>query len=118
MAWHNQTGKKGELMAADWLREQGFTILELNWRYSYYEIDIIASKGEVLHFIEVKTRNSLLFGHPEEDVSEKKIESIMNAAEEFLETIPEWPGIQYDILSITLLKDQAPEFFFVEDVYL
>jgi putative endonuclease len=118
MAWHNETGKKGELLASEWLRKQGFEILELNWRFSYYEIDIIASQAGILHFIEVKTRKSLLFGNPEDDVSDKKLESLMNAAEEYLERNPCRLRVQYDVLSITMLRDREPEFYFVQDVYL
>lgn len=54
MAWHNETGKTGEKLAADWLEKKGFTILEKNWRHKRLEVDIIAEKDNLLHFIEVK----------------------------------------------------------------
>jgi len=117
MARHNETGKKGELLAATWLKEQYYDVLYVNWRHSRYEIDIIASRNNVLHFIEVKTRSSIAFGHPEESVSKKKFSSMMNAAEEFLIQHSEWKRIQYDVLSITKLKDKPVEYFFIEDVY-
>ena len=117
MAEHNETGKTGELLAAEWLRENQYNILFVNWRYSRYEIDIIASRNDILHFIEVKTRSNVAFGHPEESVSKKKFGSLMNAAEEFLEKHPGWTRIQYDVLSITKLKDQPVEYFLIEDVY-
>jgi putative endonuclease len=117
MARHNETGKKGELLAATWLKEHGYDILYINWRYSYYEIDIIASRNEILHFIEVKTRNSITFGHPEESVSKKKFSSLMNAAEEFMFRHSGWKRIQYDVLSITKLKDHPVEYFLIEDMY-
>ncbi|MFM9908090.1 MAG: YraN family protein, partial [Chitinophagaceae bacterium] len=84
MASHNETGKKGEELAAAWLEESGFCLLHRNWRHSHYEIDIIATKSNKVHFIEVKTRSSNRFGFPEESVSDKKIENLMQAAEEFL----------------------------------
>lgn len=117
MAGHNETGKTGELLAAAWLKENQYNILYVNWRYSHYEIDIIASRNDILHFIEVKTRSSIAFGYPEESVSKKKFGSLMNAAEEFLAKYPEWTRIQYDVLSITKLKDQPVEYFLIEDVY-
>lgn len=117
MAKHNETGKKGESMAVAWLAQHGYTILHVNWRHSHYEIDIVASKNEVLHIIEVKTRNSLTFGHPEESVSKKKFNSLMSAAEEYLLQHTEWKRVQYDVLSITQLKDQPVEYFFIEDVH-
>jgi putative endonuclease len=117
MAKHNETGKRGESLALDWLSKHHYEILFVNWRHSHFEIDIIANKGETLHFIEVKTRNGNTFGHPEESISDKKLLSIMNAAEEFLFRYPEWKNIQYDVLSITLPKNQPIEYFLIEDVY-
>jgi putative endonuclease len=117
MARHNETGKNGELLAAGWLKERGYNILHINWRYSHYEIDIIATYQETLHFIEVKTRLSMTFGHPEESVSKKKFNSLMNGADEYLFQHPQWKRVQYDILSITKLKDKPVEYFLIEDVY-
>jgi len=118
MATHNETGKKGEALAVDWLKRTGFMILHQNWRHSHYEIDIIALKENILHFIEVKTRRSYRFGFPEESVSMKKMNHLMQAAEEFMYQNPGWKRIQYDILSIILMNKKEPEFFLIEDVYL
>ena len=118
MATHNETGKKGEALAVDWLKLTGFTILHQNWRHSHYEIDIIAMKENILHFIEVKTRRSQRFGFPEESVSKKKMSHLMLAAEEFMYQYPGWKRIRYDILSIILLNKKEPEYFLIEDVYL
>ena len=118
MASHNQTGSTGEAMAVKYFTDSGFVILHQNWRHSHWEVDIIASKETILHFIEVKTRRTKKFGHPEEAVSKKKIQNLINAAEEFLYQQPQWKRIQFDILSITILKDEPVEYFFIEDVYL
>jgi putative endonuclease len=118
MANHNTTGITGEAMAVHHLTEQGFAILHQNWRHSHWEVDIIASKENVLHFIEVKTRRTKKFGHPEEAVSKKKIRNLINASEEYLYQFPQWQRIQFDILSITILKNEPVEYFFIEDVFL
>ena len=118
MARHNARGKKGELLAASYLKELGFIILHVNWRHSHYEIDIIAAHDERLHIVEVKTRYTTTFGYPEEGVSKKKFKNLMNGVEEFLFQHPEWKNIQYDILSITCLKNKPVEFYLIEDVYL
>jgi putative endonuclease len=118
MAQHNQTGTTGEAMAIAHLAQNGFTLLHQNWRYGHWEVDIIASKDKVLHFIEVKTRRTKKFGHPEEAVSKKKIQNLINASEEFLYQFPQWTRIQFDILSITILKNEPVEYFFIEDVFL
>ncbi|MBZ4190468.1 YraN family protein [Niabella beijingensis] len=118
MATHNQLGKHGEQLAAAYLEEKAYTILFRNWRYSYYEIDIIASQNNKLHFIEVKTRSSSRFGHPEESVTKKKFRYLQQAADEFLHQHPGHYRIQYDILSITFRPHQPPEYFLIEDVFL
>lgn len=116
MAKHLDTGRKGEELAAEWLLAQGFVILHQNWKHSYFELDIIASKDNILHFIEVKTRTTDTYGYPEEGVTAKKLERLMNAGEEFLYQHSEWKRIQYNILSIRLHRYKAPDYFFLEDI--
>lgn len=118
MAHHNNTGFIGEQMAAGYLLKNGFAILHQNWRHSHWEVDFIASIGNTLHFIEVKTRRTKKFGFPEEDVTKKKMLNLINASEEYLFLNPEWKVIQFDVLSITILNKQPVEFFFIEDVYV
>jgi len=118
MAQHNVTGNTGEALAAAYLSEKAFHILHRNWRHGHWEVDIIAEKDNVLHFVEVKTRRTKKFGHPEESVGKKKMQNLINAAEAFVYQNPQWKRIQFDILSITILKDEAVEYFLIEDVYL
>ena len=56
MARHMKTGELGEKLAVAFFLKKGFIILHKNWRHSHWEVDIIASHIDVLHFIEVKTR--------------------------------------------------------------
>ena len=51
-----ERGAAGEAFTVDWLRSNGFLIVERNWRYDHYEVDIIATRRGVMHFVEVKTR--------------------------------------------------------------
>ena len=118
MALHTDFGKKGEDLAAGWLADRGFAVLCRNWRHGRHEIDVIAGREGILHFIEIKTRRSTTYGHPEESVDRKKLEHVLEAAAGWLHR---WPGhrrIQYDVLAITAKKDAAPEFALFEDVYL
>jgi putative endonuclease len=117
MAAHNELGKKGEALATNWLREHGFEILCKNWRHAHVEVDIIATKEMVLHFVEVKSRSNDRFGYPEESVSEKKMDNLMLASEEFLFRFPYWKLIQYDVLSININNNGEVDFFLIEDVY-
>ncbi len=118
MAKHIHTGKTGEQLGETYFVENGYTILEKNWRHSRWEVDIIASKNNVLHFIEVKTRSTKKYGFPEEKVGNKKIQNLINAAEEYLYLHPQWKRIQFDILSIVISNNKAAEYFLIEDVYL
>jgi putative endonuclease len=118
MAVHNELGKEGEEMAARWLTEKGYTLLHRNWRHSYHELDIVATKGKFLHFIEVKALHYSHIGHPEDSVTKKKFKNLQKAADEYLFQHPGHKWIQYDILSITIHKNSEPEYFLLEDVFL
>ena len=72
MALHNETGKQGEVAAANLLRSKGFEVLVTNYRFQKAEIDIIAILQSTVVFVEVKTRSSEKFGFPEEAVHKKK----------------------------------------------
>jgi len=118
MATHIATGKAGEQLGHSYLASLGYTILEKNWRHSRWEVDVIAEHKGVLHFVEIKTRRGKKFGLPEEKVGKKKIQNLINAAEEYLHVNPQWQRIQFDILSIILMKHLEPEMLLIEDVYL
>ncbi|MDE1192119.1 MAG: YraN family protein [Arachidicoccus sp.] len=115
---HNKTiGKDGEALAVNYFIQNGFTILHCNWRHGYIEIDIIAYKEKMLHFIEVKTRTGTAFGRPEEAVSKKKMDMLKRGAEEYQYKNPQWKYIQFDVLAVQILKDGSTEYWLNEDVY-
>lgn len=115
---NREKGKNGEDLATAWLLARDYTILHRNWRHARLEIDIIAKKDEVLHFIEVKTRTSSRFGNPEDQVDKKKLRHMIDAGEEFIYQNKGWKKIRFDILAVKLFKDNDPEFFLIEDVYI
>ena len=67
-----ETGKKGEQIAAVYLKKSGYKIKELNFRCHLGELDIVASEKKVIVFVEVKTRYSHELGYPEQAVNIKK----------------------------------------------
>ena len=73
-------GQQGEKEAILFLRTQGFTILETNYRTKPAEIDIIARDNDILCFIEVKTRKSLKRGLPRESVNHTKQKKIITGS--------------------------------------
>jgi len=111
-------GSKGEERAIDWLREHGFIILSVNWRDGRFEIDIVATLQDVLHFVEVKTRTSQRYGHPEESVTKRKLMHMLKAGEAYQYAYPQWKRVQYDVLAVQLGDDGSQEYVFIEDVYI
>ena len=76
-------GRRGERAAEKYLRRSGYRIVARNFRAAGAEIDLVAMDGEVLVFVEVKTRRSRDAGAPEEAVDERKQKQIRRAAEIF-----------------------------------
>ncbi len=77
-------GKQGEDIAFQYLTDHDFTIIDRNFRSKFGEIDIIAQKGTIIYFIEVKTRANLDKGKPYEAVTPRKIHQLRKAATYFL----------------------------------
>lgn len=117
MTQHIELGKMGEDLAEVFLSGKGFKIKHRNWRHSHYEVDIIAEKDGVPHFIEVKTRTSTHFGQPEESITKKKIGDLLRAADAFMRYHPSFSDFRIDVLSIVHQTGKEPEYFFIEDVY-
>lgn len=100
MAEHNELGKLGEELAVEFLKKEGYEILETNWRFDKAEIDIIAIKANVLAIVEVKTRSSLDFGLPQDFVKPKKIQLLVKAANEYVTQNDLDVEIRFDIIAI------------------
>ena len=112
-----KTGKEGEQWAVDFLIEKGFEIAERNYRHKRSEIDLIVKKGNWLIFIEVKTRSSSAFGHPEQFVDRAKVKMIMEGALHYMYAI-NWQGnVRYDIVAITIRYGKKPEIVLIEDAF-
>ncbi len=110
-------GNLGESLARNYFEKKGYAILQTNWRIRHLEIDIIASKNEVLHIIEVKTQKKSTAGFPEENVTRKKMKNLMVAADHYQMIDKRWKALQFDVLSI-ILGQPEHEFLLIEDVYL
>lgn len=117
MSLNQAKGKEGEAHATGWLVKKGYTVRERNWRYRQWEVDIIASRKQFLHFIEVKTRHSLRYGRPEESITRDKMNGLRNAAEAYQYLHPDWKYIQFDVVAITVIDGIIKEVFLIEDVY-
>lgn len=97
------TGQEGEDIAVRFLQEQGYKILERNYRCAQGEIDIIACDNEDLVFVEVKTRTSLAFGYPQESITRSKQFRLKKIALRYLaEKRPFYQNYRFDVVSILL----------------
>ena len=100
MANHNQLGKKGEQLAVDFLIENGYDIVERNYRFNKAEVDIIAQKEDVLAIIEVKTRSTTNFGNPQDFVKPKQIKNLVKAVDEYVTVNNLEVDVRFDIIAI------------------
>ncbi len=101
MAEHNELGKLGEQIAADYLLRNGYTILKRNYYLDKAEIDIIAQKErKTLVIVEVKTRNSDFFGDPQDFVTPSKIKLLVKAANEYVISNDLDLDVRFDIIAI------------------
>ncbi len=78
------TGNYGEDLACNFLKEQGYKILERNYRIRGGEIDIVARDKDVLAFVEVKTRYSHEYGLPAEAMTYFKIKALLKTVQFYL----------------------------------
>ena len=102
MAEHNDKGLAGEELAAAFLSQNGYAILEKNWQFGREEIDIIARKDNILVVVEVKTRSGSFFGEPEEFVNRQKQRNLIKAANAYIEKNSLELEVRFDIIGIIL----------------
>jgi len=117
MAKHNELGKKGEELAAQYLIEKGYEILERNWRNIHKEIDIIAKDGETLVIVEVKTRQSDEHGEPDLAVTRQKQTRLIYAANVYIFRNKLDISTRFDIVSI-VFNNGNPIIDHIEDAFL
>ena len=104
MATHNDLGEKGEELAVEFLQKKGYKILDKNWRFKKAEVDIIAQNEDVLAIVEVKTRTSSYFGNPQDFINQKKVQLLVEAANEYVISKNLDVEVRFDIIAI--LKNQ------------
>ena len=100
-------GKRGEELAADYLRSVGCGILTSNYRCPWGEIDLIARDGDELAFVEVRTRRISSYGAPQESITRHKAEHLVTAARHYLQGYAQENGQKdlpwrIDLIGITM----------------
>ena len=114
---NNELGTWGEEQAADFLIHKGYTILERDWKSGHRDIDIIATNGQVVVFVEVKARRNRIFGEPEDAVDYMKMHNLRAAINHYVKFKNIRLDIRFDIITVvgTPYMGQA-EITHIEDV--
>ncbi len=115
MGLTQQIGSRGEDEAVDFLRRNGFLIVERNWRNGRYEIDIIAQRWDELHFVEVKTRKAGGWTTPEQAITRSKFESLRHAARLYIARKHRMEEPQFDLCAVEQYPDGHCEVRLVEN---
>jgi putative endonuclease len=111
-------GSEGEQLAARFLQEKGYEIIERNYRFGRGEMDLIAKEGNDLVFIEVKARRSSEYGAPEESITVAKEAQLKRVADGYLsEHDIEDQNCRFDIVTITY-EHGAPVINLIQNVFL
>lgn len=88
-------------MAARWYEDNGYLVLDRNWRTREGELDLVVRKQRTIVFCEVKTRSTVEFGLPQEAVTREKRQRIRQLAAQWLESSPVRPRqIRFDVAAI------------------
>ena len=114
-----ELGRKGEEIAADFLREQGYQLIEENFWSRYGEIDLIAYEDDELVFIEVKsvTRSSLI--NPKQNINYLKKKHLERVARYYLLTeATEGLSCRFDIIAISKVKADCPKIELIRNAFL
>ena len=103
-------GSKGENLAASYLRDQGWEIIERNYRTRLGEIDLVCRDHDTVVFVEVKTRTPTDFARPDQSVTQRKQAKLRRLVEEYLVAHHiESSDVRFDVLGVTLGSGR-PEF--------
>ncbi|MFR9651769.1 MAG: YraN family protein [Rikenellaceae bacterium] len=113
---NSQIGSRGERAAVKWLRERGFVIVDLNWRSGRYEIDIVAQRLGVTHFVEVKSRSVSGYTTPEEAITPTKREAMIRAARIYNAQHFVVDEVQFDLIAVEVGFDGELTVRYIENI--
>ena len=114
-------GDAGERYAERRVTELGWRIISRKWRGASGEIDLVADQGDLIVFIEVKTRRGETHGRAEESVSQSKCARLIQLGLEFLDQFPEYEERfwRVDLIAITIDgSGRIARYTHIEDVCL
>jgi len=109
-----ERGRRAEQAAGAYLTQAGFSVQSYNWRTRFCEIDIVAQKGQTMHFVEVKYRQSARQGTGLEYITAHKLRHMRFAAESWV-AANQWEG-EYVLSAIEVSGDDYRVEAFIENV--
>ena len=113
-----ESGRAGEAVAAAWLERRGYLVEEKNYRSFRGEIDIIAWKGDVLVFTEVRARGPGSLAGPAESVDARKRARIVRAAKRYLLKFGSRPPLcRFDVIEVAVGARGAGEVRHLPDAF-
>ena len=115
---HLQKGTWGEELAAAYLREKGYVILERDWHSGHRDIDIIALQDDVVVFVEVKTRRNDDYGTAAEAVDFHKQKNLMGAINHYVKLKHVGSFWRFDVIAIYGTDGHDYEIEHIEDFQL
>lgn len=117
MAAHNDLGVLGERLALDYLKEKHYQILETNWACGHKEIDIIATDGDTLVIVEVRTRQCTCLVDPEVTVDRFKQNHLIWAANNYVIRNKLDCDTRFDIISIVIDRNKQSRIEHLENAF-
>ena len=115
MAAHNELGKWGEQIAAEYLQKKGYWIMFRDWKVGHRDLDIIARQNDVVVIVEVKTRRNNHFGDTEMTIDRQKIRNLCIASNALIKRLRIDNEIRFDIIAITGTPEAGYTINHIED---
>jgi len=97
----NRRGEQSEALAADFLSSQGLTITDRNYSCRFGEIDLIARDGDIVVFVEVRSRSDSAFGGAAASITPRKRDKLLKAARHYLAGEHRTPPCRFDAILLT-----------------
>lgn len=117
MAQHNELGQWGEAQAARFLQQKGYAIIDNDWKSGHRDIDLIALDGNVIVFVEVKTRRNNNFAEPIDAVNYHKLQNLRRAINHYIKYRHVNNAVRFDIIGIVGTPEEgAPKIEHFVDV--
>jgi putative endonuclease len=111
-------GEVGERAAADYLEKVGYRIVDKNYRTRVGEIDIVAYDGQVLAFVEVKSRSNTRYGTPAEAVGTRKQKKLISVALLYISrNRPYYSNIRFDVVEVIIDRDRINKICLIKDAF-